>query len=101
MERIFKYKIPIADEFELELPVGARILTFQVQYGEPVIWAIVEPGKEEKVNVRFRLYGTGHPIKHELNSYRYIGTAQMADGQLVWHLFVERNLIESIRKNIF
>jgi len=141
MRKIFKYQIPIQDEFELELPVGARILSFQIQYEEPVIWAIVDPDAEKEKRY-FNLYGTGHLMKEYPNGilemdgkllsdgelekvkeewkriypkakkgskikilnkeayYKewtgkapiYIGTAQMADGQLVWHLFEDRTL---------
>jgi len=35
----------------------------------------------------FRWYGTGHPVKD--NPGRYIGTVQMLDGKLVFHLFEE------------
>lgn len=140
MKRIFKYAIPIADEFELELPKGAEILTFQIQYEQPVIWAIVDPDAEKEKR-HFNLYGTGHPMKEysdgilEIDGYslndkelekvkeewkripkeshkegkikildkiayykkltgnlpKYIGTAQMANGQLVWHLFENKS----------
>lgn len=87
MKRIFKYEIPITDEFELELPRGVQILTFQAQYNKPVIWAIIDPEEDTFEKVSFKLFGTGHPIPKDANSFSYIGTAQMANGQLVWHLF--------------
>ena len=144
MKKIFKYAIPIADEFELELPKGAEILTFQIQYEQPVIWAIVDPDSEKEKRY-FDLYGTGHPMKEypngilEIDGYslsdkelkevkeeweripkesqkegeieilnkkayykkwtgklpKYIGTAQMANGQLVWHLFERKGMVNT------
>lgn len=36
--------------------------------------------------VRFRLAGTGHPIAEA--DLRYVGTFQLADGALVFHVFI-------------
>ena len=101
MRKIFKYEIPIEDEFELELPKGAQVLTFQIQYGKPVIWAIIDPEEDISEKINFRLFGTGHPIKKNVIGLSYIGTAQMANGQLVWHLFKERSLAEIVNESIF
>lgn len=89
--RIHKYGIPIDEEFSLQLPEGADILDVQVQNDTPYIWAMVDtekPGEQR----HFRVIGTGNPIKpFEVHKYRrgykHIGTFQMANGQLVWHLF--------------
>ena len=107
MKKIFKYEIPIQNEFELELPRGAQILTFQVQREmpsmneKPFVWAIIDLKEDISEKVNFRLFGTGHPIPKEANSFSYVGTAQMANGQLVWHLFKEKSLAEIVNENIF
>ena len=84
MKTIYKYPVPL-DEFELELPRGAKILTFQSQNNNPTIWALVDPlNKLEKR--KFVIRGTGHPIMSNTNNDVYIGTIQTEMG-LVWHLF--------------
>ena len=86
MKRIYKYPIPLTDEFTLKLPKGAKILTFQTQFDEAHVWAMVDP--ETKLEtVSFKLFGTGHPVE-DIEMFDYIGTAQMKGGLLVWHLFV-------------
>jgi hypothetical protein len=85
MKRVYKYPIPTTDEFTLELPEGAKILTFQTQNETPCIWALVDPMRQLET-VGFRLFGTGHPVENA-DTIEYIGTAQMAGGRLVWHLF--------------
>lgn len=89
MKRIFKYDVPVADHFELELPVGAEILTFQSQKESFYIWAIIND--EEGLNDEkryFRLAGTGHDLTEDSPKIKkYIGTAQIAGGGLVFHLF--------------
>jgi hypothetical protein len=80
---IWKYRVPLQDEFSLDLPSGAQILTVQEQCGSPHIWVKVQTGL---VNVKrnFRVYGTGHDMDQD---GEYIGTFQMSGGQLVFHLF--------------
>lgn len=87
MSKIYKYPIPVNDEIVLKMPKGAVVLTVQIQKSEPFIWALVDPEKEE-VERRFYLYGTGMTVTH---SETYIGTFQILNGGLVFHLF-ELNL---------
>ena len=42
MKRIFKYELIVADHSKLCLPIGARILSVQVQRGTVCLWAIVD-----------------------------------------------------------
>lgn len=87
MITIYKYDVPGEGCFELELPVRAQILTVQVQYGKPRIWALGDT--EEKFEVRyFELITTGGHYKVDpYKIERYIGTFQMEEGALVFHLF--------------
>ena len=84
MLTIWKYPIPIQDKFILSVPKGARVLAVQTQYGEPMIWMLVDP-TVEKCDMRFTLVGTGHSVPAD----KYIGTFQFMGGNLVFHLFVE------------
>lgn len=87
---IWKFAFDTADEVDIELPGGAEILAVQVQQGQPCLWALVDPSEPLKA-VRFRIYGTGHPIPtygamdHIYG--KYVGTYQMRDGHLVFHMF--------------
>ena len=83
MKTIHKYQFAVNDVVELEMPVGAQILSLQVQNGVPCIWAKVETAAKSKYR-RFRVYGTGHPISEDGN---FIGTFQMHGGTLVFHMF--------------
>lgn len=84
MSTIWKWEFPITDEFALDMPLGARIVHVDVQRGTPCLWAIVVPD-DPKVERRFRVYGTGHPITG--SSQWHVGSFQMLGGHLVWHLF--------------
>jgi hypothetical protein len=86
MRTVYKYPIEIKGVQELDMPVGASVLTVQIQRGRPCIWAIVDPEQAE-INPRsFRLAGTGHPIDGD-DVLCYIGTFQLSEGDLVFHLF--------------
>jgi hypothetical protein len=84
MKRIFKYKIPVNDSFGIHMPEDAVILSVQCQKDEPCIWVMVDEYKPETTR-RFELYGTGH-VMSKMNQ-QYIGTFQMMQGNLVYHLF--------------
>jgi hypothetical protein len=83
---VYKYEVLLIDDVIIDLPEGAKVLTFQAQNEVPCIWALVDPNAA-KVPRRFRLAGTGHLIQHDEKSLRYVGTAQFHEGALVFHLF--------------
>jgi hypothetical protein len=70
--------------FELELPGFPEFLTCQVQAGQPVFWAVVEPEARRRY-YKFRVMGTGNPFR-STEDWHYIGTFQL--GGFVGHLFV-------------
>ncbi|GAI26277.1 unnamed protein product, partial [marine sediment metagenome] len=82
MKRIFKYPIPeAADQFELELPLDTKILTFQSQKNKFYIWAIVEDEENITCTRYFTILGTGRPlITGDYKIQSYIGTAQIYEG---------------------
>ncbi|MFA5376381.1 MAG: hypothetical protein WC455_11605 [Dehalococcoidia bacterium] len=84
MTTIYKYPIPFKDWFRLQLPADAEILSVQVQRGIPCIWALVRVGNPLTIR-HFRMVGTGYPITD--GDLHYIGTVQVADETLVFHLF--------------
>jgi len=84
MKSIWKFEIPVEGEFDVMMPEGAEILSFCTQKNKLYIWAIIELGTKFAAR-RFRLVGTG--FKFSERPGRYVGTAQIFDGDLVWHLF--------------
>lgn len=84
MNTIYKYAIPIKGLFEIEMPQGAKILDLQLQFGEPVIWAAVDPA-DPMIARKFGLLGTGAPGSFSLT--KHVGTFQFHSGRTVLHLF--------------
>ena len=82
MKTILKYELKIKEEQWLEMPIGAKILTAQIQDDVIVLWVLVEPefNKEDR---KFLIYGTGDMITEI--GLEFIATVQAGD--LVWHIF--------------
>ena len=86
MKKIWKFQIQLVDFFSIEnMPEGAEILTVQCQHGVPHIWALCDPNQAPKIRY-FRLVRTGHEIA-ESSMPQYLGSFQLANGRLVFHLF--------------
>jgi len=84
MRTIWKFAAPtIHDEvISIDMPRGADLLCVQMQYGQPMLWAIVNPDLPEESRA-FRWEMTGGAIRP--SSHTYIGTVQ--NNGLVLHLF--------------
>lgn len=83
---VYKYKLKKVGETVLEMPVGAEVLCLQLQYGEPVIWALVDKDAPTMLR-KFQFYATGEPLIPPMTKANYIGTCQVARGELIFHLF--------------
>lgn len=85
MEKIFKYPVFLQDEFSVNLPEGAQILSVQMQGGKPFFWALIDTDAPLK-KYTFIVVGTGNPVKP--GDKQFVGTFQMYGGELVFHLFM-------------
>ena len=85
MLTVWKYKVSNDDCFEIELPINSKLLSVQVQFHEVYLWCLVNPKEKAIQKRKFRLAGTGHLINE--NNLEFIGTFQLLNGGLVFHLF--------------
>jgi hypothetical protein len=86
--RIWKFPLTVTGEQDIQIPFNAIILDVQMQQGVPCLWAVCNIGNME-VTKRIFIFGTGHRIDFEKVG-KYIGTFQMEEGMLVFHVFEER-----------
>jgi hypothetical protein len=88
MRKVLKYSLVSATTVEgnyaIHMPRGATVLTIQLQRGEPMMWALVDPDAP-LVMREFAVQGTGWDIEDD--SLAYVGTYQQYGGEFVWHLF--------------
>lgn len=81
---IWKYPLTITGNQTLDMPKGAIILSAQIQFGLLYLWAMVDPTQPHDER-DIEIIGTGHEFAEAPR--KFIGTAQMAGGNLVWHIF--------------
>lgn len=82
---IWKFPLRAVDEQTIGVPRGGQILSVAVQRGTIVVYALVDP-KAPFENRVVRIHGTGHSC--DLDGFRFVGTALLVDGDLVFHVFV-------------
>jgi len=85
--KVYKYDLSITDLQEISMPKGSKILTLQVQFDNPKIWALVNDNEPELEARQIRIYGTGHSITG--NTDAYIGSFVIREGAFVGHAFEE------------
>jgi hypothetical protein len=85
MKTIYKYLLDITDEQTVSMPMGAQILSAQMQGMQLCIWALVEVGNVN-CDRRVRIFGTGNPVTLE-GDWKFVDSVQ--ERIFVWHVFVE------------
>lgn len=85
---IWKYQLRVATEQRIDMPVGAKILTVQLQGGEPHLWAMVNLAETKTESRLIAVFGTAHSISG-WDAENYVGTFQLGEGMLVFHVFAE------------
>ena len=88
MKKIYEYKLRLDEYQVVKMPEDAEYLTAQVQHGQIVFWAIVDPETPIESR-RIRIYSTGTPLDENVDFAErwHIGTVQM--GSFVCHVFDE------------
>lgn len=85
MKTIHKYRVPWVGQVEVEMPVGARPLTVQMQDSQITMWALVDAQMPLGV-AKVYVAGTGFLLPDATFSDDYVGTVQATD-DLVLHVF--------------
>lgn len=83
--KIWKWTLSIKDLQVIEMPMGAKILSVQVQGELPQVWAVVDEHQTLKQARRIAIFGTGNPLPGDPGEY--ISTFQMHGGERVFHAF--------------
>ena len=100
MRTIWKFQIPIIDRFSVSMPRGAEVLSVQVQYGQAVMWALVDASAMYELR-HFSIVGTGNPIQGPLG--RFVGTFSPSPntGNAVTTWVMRLNAVALTRKTDF
>lgn len=87
METVYKYELAPLERQVVEMPRGAKVLSFHANDDRPCIWALVET-EMPTVGKTVYLVGTGRPIPDSPTELRFIGTALFHGDTVVYHLFI-------------
>ena len=85
---IWRFPFHIEDRPVLSMPEGARVLCVQVVRGVPSIYALVNADAPKALRA-FRVFGTGHSHPQAAYPEKYVGTLQLVQGELTFHVFEE------------
>lgn len=82
---IWKAKLRVTQAQDIEVPAGALFLHVREQGDDVCVWFRCDPDAA-KTKRRILLCGTGHeaPV---CDTAKYLGTAIVHGGALVWHVF--------------
>lgn len=86
--RIHKYKLDFLDRQEVELPLGAQVLSVQLQDGKACLWAMIDEFVSETDTLVLRMFHTGEPAER---CSRHLATLQHEVNGEPWvvHVFEE------------
>jgi len=82
---IWKFQLPVKDEFILEIPQVEQMLSVQVQGSNICLWAIVSTLLDAE---KYKFYCVGTGLEFDAIGKSYIGTVQY--NGFVWHYFYEK-----------
>lgn len=69
---IFKYQMPVLEQFTMDLPVGAQIIRMQDMDGFFWLWAVVDTNAPMEKR-HFRAFKTGAKIPDDFDTSHYVG----------------------------
>lgn len=82
MKTVWKSVLKTTTHQAIRVPIGSELLTAREQHGQVCVWYRCDP--DEPLEARYiAVCGTGH---HSANG-RYIGSAHLEGGSLVFHVF--------------
>lgn len=84
---IWKFILEPEDQQEIEMPIGAELLSVAMQNDLLCLWAQVDPTAKPYMR-RIEIKGTGHEFDASEGIVRkFIGTVLWAEEHLVFHVF--------------
>lgn len=93
--KVFKYLIPFAESFTLDLPEGSKVVRIDVDQGNPYLWALVNIEEKEIKTYYFVSGKTGGLIEHE-NELVFIDSYSIfIQMELMLYVFLEKTIDSS------
>ena len=90
MRKIFKYPLEVTDYQTIEVKNPAILLSVAGQNNLIVMYAMVDD-IEYGIPVDVMIIGTGHAIKDDIDSYKFLGTVSLMGERLMFHVFARHS----------
>jgi hypothetical protein len=88
---IYKYPLQTEEVQKVFIKGFVKFLCVQTQQNKPMIWCVVDDKYLNDVEITIVTVGTGHELNVEPNMY--VGTYQLFNGGLVFHVFADYKTI--------
>ncbi len=88
MKRNYKYNLESTGKQTLTLPYNSQLLSVTEQYGNIVLYALVETDEISMKDVTIIIYGTGHNAD-DVDAAHFLGTVKLMNGGLMFHVFYQ------------
>ncbi len=88
MKAVWKFEIATAGLNEISMPFGSQPLVVQERDGKAQLWCLCDTEMKVYEVRRFRFLRTGDAVPE--TNIVYIGTAQVSEGEFIYHLFEVR-----------
>ncbi|GAG68016.1 unnamed protein product [marine sediment metagenome] len=86
MKKIFKYTLKALDVQRLYLLTGSKLLSVEEQYGNIVVYALVDDVQGGLDCFKIFVKRTGHPAD-DIDDSKFLGTVKLGEGKLMFHVF--------------
>lgn len=87
MKTIWKTTLKPADVQAIDVPAGSELLCAREQHEQICVWFRCDPDQPRETR-NIAIVGTGHNTP---DGGRYLGTASLKGGQLIFHIFAWPN----------
>jgi hypothetical protein len=95
---IFKYQMPVLEQFTMELPAGAQIIRMQDMDGFFWLWAVVDTDAPTEKRF-FRAFKTGAKIPDDFDTSHYVGFCTVfVQMELGLYIFEDRAAYDQLNR---
>lgn len=90
MKKVFKYTLNVTAEQVLELPKGAELISAKEQFGNIVLYALVNPEVKIYDGYNILVLGTGYEVSEHIEDYTFLNTVKIMMGKFMFHIFYKK-----------
>ena len=85
MRQILKYTLETMDSQVIKIKSG-EIISVENQNDKIVVYVKTD-GSLCEYNTKFLIYGTGHELADDIDECDFLGTVNLLNGELMFHVF--------------